>query len=195
MTSTSIYTPIVPTYLYIKKHSITGLKYFGKTTKTDPYAYLGSGIKWKNHIKKHGKKHIVTIWVSDLYYDTSIIEHALHFSIENNIVESQDWANLMLENGINGGATFTGKIPWNKHKTLSEEHKAKLSIAMQGKPLTDETKAKLSIAMQGKNAGRSSWNIGVKQLIVICPYCYKTGGSSNMKRYHFDNCKKKVLTK
>lgn len=26
---------------------------------------------------------------------------------------------------------------------------------------------------------------------VTCPHCEKTGGATNMKRYHFDNCKKK----
>ena len=43
-----------PTYLYIKTHKITGLKYFGKTTRTDPYTYKGSGVRWMNHIRKHG---------------------------------------------------------------------------------------------------------------------------------------------
>lgn len=98
-----IYTKITPTYLYIKQHSITGLKYFGKTTKQDPIKYLGSGTYWKNHIKKHGKQYVETLWVSDLYYDTSITEHALHFSIENDITDSKEWANLILENGLDGG--------------------------------------------------------------------------------------------
>jgi len=151
MSSASIYTPIKPTYLYIKQHSVTGLKYFGKTTKTDPYKYSGSGGYWKNHIKKHGKKFIKTIWVSDLYYDTSIVEHALHFSIENNIVKSN---------------SHKGKTPWNKGKICN--------------PQTEESKNKTSMAKKG-----------ILQPIVTCPRCNKTGGASNMKRYHFDNCKLK----
>lgn len=95
---------IKPTYLYIKKHSITGLKYFGKTTR-DPYKYNGSGTHWTRHIKLHGKEHIITLWVSELYYDTSIVEHALHFSYENNIVESNNWANMRIEDGLEGGDT------------------------------------------------------------------------------------------
>lgn len=106
MSSTSIYTPITPTYLYIKKHSITGLKYFGKTIK-DPYSYTGSGKYWKSHIKKYGKQFIETIWVSELYTDTSIVDIAVNFSIENNIVESKDWANLLIENGLDGGGLMT----------------------------------------------------------------------------------------
>jgi hypothetical protein len=43
------------TYLYIKTHNITGLKYFGKTTKKDPYSYIGSGEYWLSHLKIHGK--------------------------------------------------------------------------------------------------------------------------------------------
>jgi hypothetical protein len=28
---------------------------------------------------------------------------------------------------------------------------------------------------------------------VTCPHCNRTGGATNMKRYHFDNCKKKSV--
>ena len=34
--------------------------------------------------------------------------------------------------------------------------------------------------------------IGRKQETKTCPYCGKTGGVSNMTRWHFDNCKKKM---
>jgi hypothetical protein len=43
-----------PTFLYIKTHSVTGLKYFGKTTK-DPFRYKGSGVYWVRHLKVHRK--------------------------------------------------------------------------------------------------------------------------------------------
>jgi len=105
MPSNDIYTPeiIQPTRLYIKQHSITGLKYFGKTIK-DPYTYLGSGSRWLNHIKKHGKEFIVTLWVSEPYTESALIkEFALNFSQKNNIVESSEWANLKFEDGLEGG--------------------------------------------------------------------------------------------
>ena len=111
MTSTSIYPPLSkPTYLYIKQHSITKKKYFGKTTNVNPYEYNGSGKYWTDHIKKHGKEHIETLWVSYLYYDTSIVDVALQFSFENNIVESKEWANQKPENGLDGGDTVSNKI-------------------------------------------------------------------------------------
>ena len=188
MSSASIYTPIKPTYLYIKQHSVTGLKYFGKTTETDPYKYSGSGGYWKNHIKKHGKKFIKTIWVSDLYYDTSIVEHALHFSIENNIVESNDWANLILENGLDGAITGTIR---------SKESRIKQSVSAKGRNAWNKGKQDsddIKIKKSNSHKGKTPWNKGKicnPQPIVTCPRCNKTGGASNMKRYHFDNCKLK----
>ena len=92
-----------PTYLYIKQHSITGLKYFGKTTKNNPVEYLGSGIHWKKHIKKHGVEFVKTIWFQLFQSKSEIIEFALKFSKENNIVNSKEWANLKEENGLDGG--------------------------------------------------------------------------------------------
>ena len=92
-----------PTYLYIKQHTLTKLKYFGKTTKKSPIEYLGSGKYWKKHIKKHGEQHVETIWCQ-LFTDKNDLEKfALNFSKDNNIVESTEWANLKNENGLDGG--------------------------------------------------------------------------------------------
>jgi len=90
-----------PTYLYIKQHEITKLKYFGKTIK-DPLSYLGSGKHWKRHIKKHGE-HIETLWYKLFTDKKELINYALNFSKENDIVNSKEWANLKEENGLNGG--------------------------------------------------------------------------------------------
>lgn len=92
-----------PTYLYIKQHSLTGLKYFGKTTKHHPDNYLGSGKYWKRHIKTHGEIHVKTIWFKLFENKDELIDYALTFSKENNIVESDEWANLKTENGLDGG--------------------------------------------------------------------------------------------
>ena len=136
MTSKTTYKEIVPTYLYIKQHSITGLKYFGKTTRPDPIKYLGSGTRWTKHIEKFGKEFVETIWLSDLYYDTSIVEHSLHFSSENKIDTSPNiWANHIPENGLDGG------VSGRKH---SDETKAKISASHIGKTHSEETKLKLS---------------------------------------------------
>lgn len=133
---------IYPTVLYIKQHSITGLKYFGKTTR-DPYTYNGSGKHWKAHIKKHGTEHIETLWVSEPFIDSGLIsEFALTFSKEHNIVESKDWANLIEENGLDGA---------NKGSTHSDESKRKMSASHIGKPQSEETKRKKSESTKGRS--------------------------------------------
>jgi hypothetical protein len=173
MTSTSIYTPITPTYLYIKQHSITKKKYFGKTTKTNPYKYNGSGKHWSRHINKHGKEHIVTLWVSELYCDTSIVEVALKFSSDNDIVNSKEWVNMEPENGLNG---------WVPGRKRSEETKVKMR-----KPKSEEAKANMRKSEETK-AKMSDTQKGIPKPQVTCPHCGKTGGENVMKRWHFNNC-------
>ena len=87
-------------YLYIKLHNKTGLKYFGQT-KHNPFTYKGSGLYWKRHLKIHGDDITTTIYYSSDDVVT-IKEKALHFSKENNIVHSEEWANLREEDGVWG---------------------------------------------------------------------------------------------
>ena len=131
----------IPTYLYIKQHNVTGLKYFGKTAKKDPVAYKGSGIHWQRHIKLHGND-VTTLWFQLFTDETSIKEFALNFSEVNNIVDSTEWANLKPEDGLEGGS--------KKGRILSESTRQKLSIAGKGRIVTEETKQKISIAHTGK---------------------------------------------
>jgi hypothetical protein len=110
------------THLYIKQHSVTGLKYFGKTTKEDPVSYLGSGIHWKRHIKKHGTDHVKTLWYQSFQDEKSLVDYATKFSKENNIVESKEWANLKEENGLDGGME---KGWWSEKHIEHNRQKAK----------------------------------------------------------------------
>ena len=130
-------------YLYVKTHKITGLKYFGKTTRKDPISYTGSGKYWKNHIKKYGKHFDTEILAS--FEDIKECEKfALKFSEENNIVNSNEWANLKEENGLDGNP---------KGIKFSEEHKDKIRKSRIGKcynDFDDETRLKMSRASKLK---------------------------------------------
>lgn len=115
-------------YLYVKIHNKTGLKYFGKTTSIDPYVYKGSGKYWSNHIKKHGND-VKTIILK--YFECECDEakdFAIQFSLDNNIVESIEWANLKIEcldggwDHINNKSKEERKeMYWNWWNELSEE--------------------------------------------------------------------------
>lgn len=151
-----------PTYLYVKTHNVTGLKYFGKTTK-DPKKYRGSGKYWLRHIAKHGND--VTTEIVGYFVDKSQCkEAALKFSADHKICESSGWANMIVENGLDGGDT--GGSLTRKYSSMSKETKEKLSSSLRGKtawnkglkgstpgnknPRSDAQKQRLSEANKGK---------------------------------------------
>lgn len=104
-----------PTYLYVKTHNLTGLKYFGKTTRKNPEKYLGSGKRWKNHLKVHGND--ITTEIIGYFVEEECKKVALEFSKVNNIVKSKDWANLKVES-LDGG--------WDHINNLDEKSRYEL---------------------------------------------------------------------
>ncbi len=81
------------------------MKYFGKhkLCSTSVYEYQGSGTDWTNHLAKYGDDcltYVLGIWDES---DPRLEAIALSFSVAHNIVESDKWANMKLENGLDGG--------------------------------------------------------------------------------------------
>lgn len=87
-------------YLYVKTHNVTGLKYLGKTIK-DPYLYKGSGKYWKRHIKKYGYD-VTTEILLETNDPLELLDYATQYSIKYNVVDSKEWANLIIESGDGG---------------------------------------------------------------------------------------------
>lgn len=200
-------------YLYHKRHRKTGLNYFGKTT-VDPYNYTGSGKYWRRHLTKHGLD-IETVFVWAFENQEECTKFALQFSIENNIVESKEWANLKLEDGKDGGdpgpvgrrkiaEAHTGR----KHSAEENENKRKRQAGIKRSPEYLAKKIGLKYkkpkarTVPNKNKGlpagekqlkanqkSAQRRIGMTYPIVKCNHCGKEGGSSSMPRWHFDNCK------
>jgi len=145
-----------PTWLYIKEHNDTGMKYFGKTVN-DPDGYSGSGLYWVRHIKKHSNN-VTTVWKKQFTDEQELIEYALNFSTNNNIVESREWANLKQEDGQMGGDTGISeagrKILSEKglKRKHSEESKQKIrdarakQVMPSGWKMKEEQKEKLRVA-------------------------------------------------
>ncbi len=86
--------------LYVKTHT-DGLNYFGKTIEKDVESYPGSGKYWKRYLKKHGKN-VDTKLFFESTNQRLVTAMAVGFSIANDIVKSKDWANLIMENGLDG---------------------------------------------------------------------------------------------
>jgi len=179
-------------YLYLKTHNKTGLKYLGKTEQ-DPYKYKGSGVVWRDHLKKHG--YDVT---TEILYETDnlddFINVALDYSNKWNIVESKEFANLVPE----AGEGRTGPLG-----PLTEEHKEKISKTLK-KLLTDVDRTGENNPFYGKchtaehKQKVSKWMLGDNNPARIerqCPHCGKVGNGGVMKRWHFDNCKLNNINK
>jgi hypothetical protein len=83
----------------------------------------------------------------------------------------------------------------NRGKKHSEETKKKLRESHMGKTHSPETKKKLSLALKNRifteehKRKIGDAQKGIPQPKITCPHCSKTGGSSAMKYWHFDNCK------
>lgn len=94
--------------LLIKTHNVTGLKYLCKCTTDGYLTYTGSGTRWLNHLKVHGKNLSTQIlFECDDKELFSIV--AGEYSRKLDVVRSQDFANLIPETG-DGGPTIKGKI-------------------------------------------------------------------------------------
>ena len=107
------------------------------------------------------------------------MEFALNFSKDNNIVESEEWANLIPENGLDGGSpkgTNKGRPCSDQarqnldngrknriYTPMSKESKEKLRNSKLGKQITFETREKLKLARAKQLASNDI------RFIIICP--------------------------
>ena len=196
-------------YLYLKRHNKTGLQYFGKTIR-DPYTYHGSGVYWNAHLTKHSDD-IETVWVKLFTSQEELTRFALEYSETNNIVESAEYANLKIEDGLMGGNT-TDSMPQDKLILRN----LRISKALTGKQFTAEHKEKLSKATTGTRSGKNNgmykrqhtdatlekmrgprgtfenMSVSAKKRAarkIECKHCGKLTNDSNHTRWHGSNCK------
>jgi hypothetical protein len=112
----------------IKTHRITGLKYLCVTSKNNHDLYKGSGIYWKNHIRKYGNN-IET----DLLLETDDLEElrkkGIEYSAKYDVVESEEWANLIPETGYHKDKTRNGWFGWYNNLTPEEISKRNENIS------------------------------------------------------------------
>lgn len=168
-------------YLYIKIHNTTGLKYLGKTSRADPFSYLGSGVYWRRHLQKYGND-FSTIILKECSSNEEVKKWGTFYSNLWDIKNSPEWANLVTEEGA-GGATYgflgkkhslesiekikkntkglakleeTKQKMSNNHvghsgKSHSDETKQLISSIHKDKKLTTEHKQKIAAALKGKS--------------------------------------------
>jgi hypothetical protein len=170
--------------LYIKTHNQTGLKYLGKTTQ-DPFTYKGSGIRWLRHINKHGYD-VVTEVIGT--YDTKekLKEAGIYFSKLWNVVESDQWANLKLEEG-DGGNPGPQAI-----KSISKKVQTYWDTGIYSRTWSDERNEKVRLSKIG-HRNPMYGNIHAADHLNLekytCSKCGQTTTKGNYVRWHGDKCK------
>ena len=118
------------------------------------YRYKGSGTRWTNHLKVHGRN--VTVGVLGLYTDKEhCFKEAMKFSKENNIVESDEWANLVDETGMMGVSLKGEKNPFygKKHSPETIERIRQKNTGKsfnKGAYRSPEQRAKISASLKGR---------------------------------------------
>jgi hypothetical protein len=153
-------------YLYIKTHTITGLKYLGKT-KRDPFKYQGSGIDWLSHLSKYGNDHYTEI-LQECQSKKELSYWGRYYSKHYNIINAQDdygnniWANRIPETG--GGSNHGGEKHYLYDSTLYsfENIKTKeIIIATQNKfcSIYNLNKGNVCHLIQGKRNRVENWCI------------------------------------
>lgn len=136
---------INPTVLMVKRHNKTGLLYFHKTWRLHLLeTYQGSGSYWNNHLDKHGHDW-TTIWTSEIFEDSSIVDFATKFSEDHDIVKSSYWANQRIEDGLDGGQEGYIHREESKRKTsdslLKTREEKSWGFSETGKQINDKRMA------------------------------------------------------
>jgi hypothetical protein len=212
--------------LYLKE-SPQGKKYLGKTTK-DPFKYKGSGIVWKQHLKKYNilAAHLTTTILFESEDKEEFKQVAKYYSKKWDIVNNPEFCNLTEEEGQGGDTSKL--IDYSKRNThnpnpkgnkghsketvsyFKEDTTIRIYTSQIGDYESQGWKKGMSPLSKQNHKGRvgDPWNKGKKgytvnnrskgihknsrpQERVICTYCNKEGGISNMTRHHFENCKNK----
>lgn len=85
----------------------------------------------------------------------------------------------------------------NTGVVFTEERKQKISAARKGQKMLPHVKEALKLAMQGykhsKETIEKMCKIQNAMPKISCPHCDFVGNAGNVKRWHFDNCKKKGI--
>lgn len=179
----------------IKTHNKTGLKYLCQTKRKNPFKYPGSGKHWRSHLNFHGYDFSTEI-IGVYETKEELKEAGIHYSNLFNIVESNEWANLRIEDGDGGDTSSTDgyKVGMRKRRSYTGEGNpnfgkvgcwsGKVGPQLNKTWYNDGTKELLSQACP------EGWVEG--RLKITCQYCGKQNTVVNHKRWHGENCKGKA---
>lgn len=212
-------------YLMIKRNKHTGLKYLcRKLTYTDEEAiqYLGSGSKWRLDIELYGRdkiEHVEIIFKCEESKLEEFKQVALENSFKFNVVESNEWANVIHEDGSTDrcGSTkennVTKGMVWiykneiqkrvNPHELESyisngwkhgytESYRKNISNALKGKPAKNKGRQTKKLSEYKSYASKRKYGI-ISQIDPITKKLRKPQESNTTEKRR--NTSKKCLNR
>lgn len=137
---------------------------------------------WKRIANK--TEYIIEIAHDNISYDEA-------FKIEQELINFYGRLDLgtgSLANLTNGGEGSPGIIRPNGYKRPEHSMRMKNNQYSKGKNLGDKN------PMRRKEVSEkiSKAKLGISRPKLICPHCGKEGGTGNMQRWHFNNCRNKL---
>jgi hypothetical protein len=208
-------------YLMVKTHTITGLKYLCQTKRKDPTNYLGSGVRWWNHLSKHGKT-VSTEILRECHSKDELKKWGIHYSELWNVVTSNDWANIKPENGDGGFAKPTQEMikkrieTRKRNGTMNVSTPERISKGLETKRKNGTMNVCNSETVSKRNATRklkgtkhnpNSPNSNAKRMNtmkengtgfyarLVCYQCEKSFTKQNYSRWHGEKCRYPKLDK
>ena len=155
-------------HIYKITNNISKKFYYGVHNGSNTDYYKGSGKLLKRAYDKHGPKAFTKEIL--MWFDTEAEAYEYEAVIVNQkLVDNPMCYNIKL-GGIGGGWTHSDCSKGGKASTEKMTHDFRVSC--------------------GKKSARSPRH--VNNQTVICPHCGKEGSVPNMKRWHFEKCKKKL---
>ncbi len=188
-------------YVYYEKHHIVPRCLGGKDKKENLVLLTA-----REHFVAH--KLLAEVFPDErgLVYSLWMLTTKVSFENRRNyIVSSKEYERfknefsklLSVKNKGEGNPNFgkIGELAPMYNKKLSQEAKDKIGMAHKGKTISEEHKQRLRDFRTGRTIPeeqikrqRLTWK--KKEKNIRCPWCnFLSNSVSNMKRYHFDNCK------
>lgn len=204
-------------FIYITTNLINGKRYLGLKCFNEKWKdYLGSGIILKQAVDKYGPENFHRSIIDIAYSMDELRQKEYEYSVFFNVVESDDWYNIVYGGGATLGYHFTDEQKQKISESLqgrkmseeskrkmseskkgvsfTEEHKRNLSKSQIGRPCSSETRNRISNSRIGKYTGKDNPNYGNNKLAGENNPMYGKHGEDNPNygRKHSEDTLEKI---
>jgi hypothetical protein len=195
-------------YLMIKQIDETGMKYLCKCKDNkDHLRYLGSGKLWRRILNRHPEYNVSTQVLGWFKTNAELAVEGLRYSIEFDVANSADWANLINEAGDGGDTIFGRRKVYDTINDVESHIPRNQELPSGWKeggrrrgPRNPEVTARIVKAQSGATRGEQTrkrmsdaWRLGKRKPIpkYKCSHCGKEIVAPNLNR-HERSCYEKV---